>query len=360
MRKKLSKTLIAVVALAFLAFSIFAYGLGNCGLPILVILSLLSGASLMSGFFLGFLFGVPKYKESKSTASNYHINNNLTEISDWLTKIIVGIGLSQLTNIPSAIMSIGELVGAYVVPSCIAFRHPVTIVTNSSVIYFGVFGIYYGYNYARLVLSKNYKQADDKLTLPPQIERVVEEAIGIYDATAKRFSYIKHIRTLQGLKNESSLSLENTSSIHQLEDTLLIAMRKMENGMERDRNKTDEEKDPQKDQWGGLSVSNFRRLEAFVMPMKENKSVFEVNLSVESTDPVNEPFKEGDVVLFALHNTYNYPYKVVMVEDGKAHLKLFVYGAFTVGALVFEEKRLTQLEFDLTQIKSAPKKFIER
>jgi tetratricopeptide (TPR) repeat protein len=72
---------------------------------------------LVSGGALGFLFGVPKLprsfeggedvkpeaaRRSEIVAKAYiRSNSNLEEISDWLTKIIVGLGLIHLTAIPS-------------------------------------------------------------------------------------------------------------------------------------------------------------------------------------------------------------------------------------------------------------------
>jgi hypothetical protein len=77
-------------------------------------------ACFVSGGALGFIFGIPKVlqqgpqkqpDESKTVASNSNqaanyrqeVNTNLTEISDWLTKMIVGVGLVNLKEIPPLI-----------------------------------------------------------------------------------------------------------------------------------------------------------------------------------------------------------------------------------------------------------------
>src|SRR5688500_2738159 len=68
---------------------------------------LIGGAFFTAGGLIGFLFGIPKLLQntalvpeevSKKTVIVH--NDNLVQISDWLTKIIVGVGLTQLTNIP--------------------------------------------------------------------------------------------------------------------------------------------------------------------------------------------------------------------------------------------------------------------
>lgn len=77
-----------------------------------------AAAAQASGAAFGFLFGVPRTRivsaapDSGSTASQTHIqgepaisqlpnapNTNLEQISDWLTKILVGVGLTQASAI---------------------------------------------------------------------------------------------------------------------------------------------------------------------------------------------------------------------------------------------------------------------
>ncbi len=56
----------------------------------LAVLSMWGGACLLLGVLTGFLFGVPQNIQS----------SQLEQISDWITKIIVGVGLTQLNKIP--------------------------------------------------------------------------------------------------------------------------------------------------------------------------------------------------------------------------------------------------------------------
>jgi len=77
---------------------------------------LVAGAALLSGFLLGFVFAIPRVgdKKGQTTAvgpedaqapasgalsSSVLRNGNLVEISDWLTKIILGVGLVELHSI---------------------------------------------------------------------------------------------------------------------------------------------------------------------------------------------------------------------------------------------------------------------
>jgi hypothetical protein len=64
----------------------------------LFILALVSLASLLCGSLVGFIFGLPRViSENSSIYSNmYGDNSNLDQISDWLLKILIGVGIAQL------------------------------------------------------------------------------------------------------------------------------------------------------------------------------------------------------------------------------------------------------------------------
>lgn len=88
-------------------------------------LALLTGAAaFLTGGLLGFLFGIPRTLASDTAprtpdparplglASSVRANTNLEQISDWLTKILVGLGLTQLGTIRSGAVSLFDSVGA--------------------------------------------------------------------------------------------------------------------------------------------------------------------------------------------------------------------------------------------------------
>ncbi len=70
------------------------------------LLCMFSFASVTIGGLVGFIFGIPRTVESSPTAGHNARttapNTNLEQISDWLTKLLVGATLTQLGNIPSA------------------------------------------------------------------------------------------------------------------------------------------------------------------------------------------------------------------------------------------------------------------
>jgi len=145
----------------------YSLNLSNFGLKLMFILILLGLASFVSGFFLGNLFGIPKRIDEKD--SEYHISNNLTDISDWLTKIIIGLGLVEIKAIPSVLYSLGIFVQKET-----DGESSIKVFSVCCTIYFSIFGLYFGYNYMRLFLSGKYKGADEGLN--PTEKKLYETA----------------------------------------------------------------------------------------------------------------------------------------------------------------------------------------
>ena len=92
-----------------LATVFYAAGSDNTA-QVLASAVMLALASTVVGGLVGFLFGVPRSAagndDSRVTAtshSRYLANTNLEQISDWLTKILVGLGLTQLGPIHDAL-----------------------------------------------------------------------------------------------------------------------------------------------------------------------------------------------------------------------------------------------------------------
>jgi hypothetical protein len=58
-------------------------------------------AALVAGCLIGFMFGIPKVAagNAQQATQGYIPNTNLPEVSDWLTKLLLGAGLVQLTHL---------------------------------------------------------------------------------------------------------------------------------------------------------------------------------------------------------------------------------------------------------------------
>lgn len=133
-----------------------------------------AGAALLAGVLLGFLFGLPRVAvrgNPDAGSSGLETNSNLDEVSDWLTKILVGLGLVQLGRISHAVSGIGrELApGLGGVPGAKGFA-------IALLIYAAIDGFLIGYIWTRVDLSRVFQRAHENLRNP-----VVEEGVRAYN-----------------------------------------------------------------------------------------------------------------------------------------------------------------------------------
>jgi len=127
---------------------------------------LLAGAAITLGALTGFMFGIPRSSQLNTSnnvddkgkeAIHYQANTNLEQISDWLTKILVGAGLTQITVIPGSIQNVAEYASKGMGNSTSS------IYAGSILIFFFVTGFLYGFLWTRLILPKAMKATDDDL-----------------------------------------------------------------------------------------------------------------------------------------------------------------------------------------------------
>ena len=86
----------------------------------------IGGAAYFTGGIVGFLFGIPRTVHGSAASgrvTQYQGNTNLEQVSDWLTKIIVGVGLVQIGHIVPALSKFAESMKAPLggLPSSAAF-----------------------------------------------------------------------------------------------------------------------------------------------------------------------------------------------------------------------------------------------
>lgn len=156
---------------------------------------LAAGATWLVGVVVGFLFGIPHIRQGETSSSlkssstpsapnapapslqdkahiesqpsglddgtddRYRANTNLEQVSDWLTKIIVGVGLTKLSVIPRKLeglayyIAAGMRTGTSVSPSQEPFALAICL-------YFSSCGFLFGFLWARLYLGRAFRFAD--------------------------------------------------------------------------------------------------------------------------------------------------------------------------------------------------------
>lgn len=117
-------------------------------LPIACLVAL---ASFATGSLLGFLFGIPKTLQNNSGTSAK--NTSLEQISDWLTKIIVGVGLTQLNKLRDHFTQLSENVGAALLANT-KLKEEGTIIAGALLLFSVLIGFLVTYLWTRLFLDK--------------------------------------------------------------------------------------------------------------------------------------------------------------------------------------------------------------
>lgn len=95
---------LGVVALVIYGAALHSWSVIGYGLAV-------GAAAILAGGLLGFLFGLPRTINAAGAANagaEYQGNTNLDQVSDWLTKILVGVGLVQLARSPSALAHLAD------------------------------------------------------------------------------------------------------------------------------------------------------------------------------------------------------------------------------------------------------------
>ncbi|MCL6261478.1 hypothetical protein M3O96_20430 [Aquiflexum sp. TKW24L] len=157
------------IILFFGIIIVLFFGVNSTGKAIIFIWML---ACLLFGAAIGFLFGIPKILQNNQTplpngsnstpAYQQQVNTNLTEISDWLTKIIVGLGLVNLINLPPYLSKVANVFAKGLsMPSgptmdfSLAFAY-------GTIISYTILGFLFGYITTRLYLAGAFSEADQR------------------------------------------------------------------------------------------------------------------------------------------------------------------------------------------------------
>jgi hypothetical protein len=139
----------------------------GAGIRVFVLSLLLAAACAVSGWLLGLLFGIPRSlargngnRAATSDTSTQQIaagagttssvNTNLEDISDWLTKTLVGVGLTQFYSFPPFIWHIAGLLNE----QGIGWTNHGRLLVLALFFYFTPGGFWLGYVGTRTILTE--------------------------------------------------------------------------------------------------------------------------------------------------------------------------------------------------------------
>jgi hypothetical protein len=158
-----------------------------------------AGAATLAAALLGFIFGVPFTRDGSvafrgddgegtpnkekspgfNLSSPYRPNTSLEQISDWLSKMLVGVGLVEIKAIPGKL----EILAAYVARGLGGGTQSETFAL-AVLVFFGVCGFLFGFLWARIYLRRWFTEADR------DIVKKLDDKLSKIDADARALALV--------------------------------------------------------------------------------------------------------------------------------------------------------------------------
>ena len=130
---------------------------------------LICSAAGLAGALLGFIFGIPRPisapqappaaaggaapppgVDHRQAAKAWELSTNLTQISDWLTKIVVGVSLVEAKNVLAEFQTISATAADWL----FGMRHGSPALIAAVIVGGAVFGFLFAYLYTELIISR--------------------------------------------------------------------------------------------------------------------------------------------------------------------------------------------------------------
>lgn len=145
--------LLLIELLLLVAVALYAIGATSTW-RVLAAGAILTVGTFAVGALFGLLFGFP-HSVQKPTATEegkwaVQPNKSFDDITDWLTKILVGVGLTQLAGLPSKLQSLGSFLAPMLGGGETSAGLAVTVVICSTVI-----GFMSSFVFTKLILSED-------------------------------------------------------------------------------------------------------------------------------------------------------------------------------------------------------------
>lgn len=140
---------------------------------------MLAGACFFAGGLGGFLFGIPRTVQAGASGEevDYRINTNLEQISDWLTKIIVGLTLVNLQQIPKFFENLANSM-----KTGMGNSDSDVVFSGGIMVYFLILGFLGGYIITRTQISSLFSRADANLLFSRRDTDLLRSIAEIFEA----------------------------------------------------------------------------------------------------------------------------------------------------------------------------------
>lgn len=343
---------------SFATVILVAYGVIVHSTSLLVIEVLLGVTGLSVGGFFGFLFGMPR--SPTETTDGYKPSTNLEQVSDWLTKILIGAGLVQLGSLRDSLAGIGTLVATSHEP----VPTGASLVSQLVVILYLIIGFLASFLWTRIYYGPIQALADRDL-----IARLksLEETKKVVNLIAKG-----ELVTGSGTRAGAPAAAQSApiSRVDALSDS--PGGESLQDGRQSDwsgvvtddpdvaRLVAEFEKEPVN--WnddpnarlfrGAPREKNGRRLRGEIVATLDDALIIRVRIERIEGEPL-----EGDV-LFLLHPTF--PERIVFVPDKGGVFETAFYAAGTFTVVAIADRGKTVLALNLNDLPGIPDWFRDR
>jgi hypothetical protein len=117
----------------------------------------------------------------EGSVGGYSANTNLEQVSDWLTKLLLGAGLTQIARVPSALKSVGSYLSPEIGGSGSASIATTIVVLNL------LTGFFFGFLAARLSLGKQFYRADQEARGVLEVTRALKASTSLPSSDPGKF-----------------------------------------------------------------------------------------------------------------------------------------------------------------------------
>lgn len=362
-------------ALALASLLVVWYGVTIKSSTLLTIEALIGTATASVGGLLGFLFGIPRTTRPRAadtpgtndgrrdtTATPYEPSNNLEQVADWLTKILVGVGLVELGTLGTALAKVGDQVAKAVTPAPTG----TAVVTEVVIITFATIGFLASFLWTRIYYGGIQARADSDIV--NWVASKLEDQETRIDRADKVAQKLASGKLLPGGAAAPAPTVTATMPTP-ASNVAITAEQEMPTGetavaMPPDLPETVRQQVDRFLHTGAAwdddtvvrifgnqpSELNGRSLSGEITVQYEKALV--IRLVAERHE--GPPF--GNDVTFLLHPTFHARIRTIPVEgDDRAELEIYCTGWFTAGAILDEGQTL--LEYDLRKVPGAPEWF---